>query len=478
MSGQSFLWYDLETFGIDPRRSRVAQFAAQRTDEALNPVDSPVMLFCQPALDLLPSPAACMVTGLTPQAMRARGMPEAECFSRIDALMREPGICSAGWNTLRFDDEFIRCGLYRNFLDPYAREWSNGNSRWDLLDHARLVHALRPDGIAWPVREDGFTSFRLEHLAAANGVMHSAAHDALSDVEATIGMARLFRATQPRLWQYHLDLRDKRRVRGLLDPFHPEPLLHVSGRFPASRGCAGIVLPLAEHPSSNNQIIVFELHDDPERLFELDAEELADLMYTPQSALPEGVARVALKAIQLARSPALVRLRHVSDAELARLGLDRSRCLAHVERLRRGPSVAERVRQVFARGFAAGADIDQALYDALPDRRDVRTHAEIRASHPADLQRFVGRLHDPRGDDLLLRYRARNWPETLDADESARWRAYRETRLGWDSGLSEYSFDSYFAEIAALSAQHGHEPRVAGLLADLADWGRFLARYP
>jgi exodeoxyribonuclease I len=478
MSSRSFLWYDLETFGIDPRRSRVAQFAAQRTDEALNPVEPPVMLYCQPAFDLLPSPAASMVTGLTPQAMRERGLPEARCFAHIDALMREPGTCSAGWNTLRFDDEFIRCGLYRNFFDPYAREWSNGNSRWDLLDHARLAHALRPEGIVWPARDDGFTSFRLEHLAAANGVVHGAAHDALSDVEATIGMARLFRAAQPRLWQYHLDLREKKRVRALLDPIHPEPLLHVSGRFPASRGCAGIVLPLAEHPAGNNQVIVFELHDDPARLFDLAAEDLAELMYTPQSALPDGVRRVALKAIHLARSPALVKLRHVSDAELARLGLDRDRCLAHAEQLRRGPPVAERVRQVFARGFAAGADADQALYDALPDRRDQRTHAEIRASHPADLRRFSGRLLDPRGDELLLRYRARNWPETLDAGEAARWREYREARLAFDSGLSEYSFDSFFAEIAALSAQHGHEPRVAGLLADLADWGRLLARYP
>jgi exodeoxyribonuclease I len=478
MSATSFLWYDLETFGIDPRRSRIAQFAAQRTDAALEPLGPPDVLFCRPALDLLPSPAATLVTGLTPQSVLQRGVPEAECFGRIDALMRAPGTCSVGWNSLRFDDEFVRCGLYRNFLDPYAREWARGNSRWDLLDYARLAHALRPEGIHWPRRDDGQTSFRLEHLAAANDVAHGAAHDALSDVEATIGMARRFRAAQPRLWDYHLGMRDKHRVRALLDPVRAEPLLHVSGRFPASRGCAGIVLPLAEHPANRNQVLVFELHDDPLRLLSLPAEELAELLYTPQSALPEGTQRVALKAVHLNRSPALVRLDHVSDAELERLGLDRRRCLSHAALLRNTDRLAEKVRRVFERIPGASNDVDQALYDALPDPRDARVHAAIRTSAPEQLAGFAGRLHDSRGESLLLRYRARNWPHALSADEAIQWRAYRENRLAHDSGLSEYTFDGYFAEIAALAAAHAGDQRAAGLLADLETWGRHLSTYP
>jgi exodeoxyribonuclease I len=475
---QSFLWYDLETFGIDPRRSRIAQFAAQRTDLALNPVEPPTVLFCRPALDLLPSPGACLVTGLSPQSVHARGLTEAECFARIDAVMREPGSCSTGWNTLRFDDEFIRYGLYRNFFDPYAREWADGNSRWDLLDYARLAHALRPGGIEWPCREDGAPSFRLEHLAAANGVAHGAAHDALSDVEATIGMARRFRDAQPKLWQYFLALRDKSRARALLDPLRGEPLLHVSGRFPASRGCAGIVLPLTEHPSNRNQIIVCELHDDPADWIDLSSEDIAERLYTPQSALPEGVARASLKAIHLNRCPALIELRHVAGDELARLGLDLPRCRQHADTLRRASDLAERLRRVFAREHAGANDVDQALYDALPDRRDVALQREIRSSPPERLQRIADRLADPRGAELLFRYRARNWPDSLDPAERQRWRDYREARLLHESGLSEYSFERYFAELDLLQAQHANDPHTLALLRDLQDWGRHLASFP
>ena len=150
----SFLFYDLETFGADPRRSRIAQFAAIRTDAALDQVDEPISFFVQPANDLLPSPIATMITGIAPQDALRDGVNEAEACARIVEEMARPETCSLGYNSLRFDDEFVRHGLYRNFFDPYEREWRGGNSRWDLLDALRLMHALRPDGIAWRQRED------------------------------------------------------------------------------------------------------------------------------------------------------------------------------------------------------------------------------------------------------------------------------------------------------------------------------------
>ena len=204
----SFLFYDLETFGADPRGSRVAQFAAIRTDTDLNQVDDPISIFVRPADDLLPSPTATLITGITPQHALSEGMAEAHAFALICEEMSRPETCSLGYNSLRFDDEFVRHGLFRNFFDVYEREWRGGNSRWDLLDVLRFAHALRPEGLAWPTREDGATSFRLEHLAEANGVREGDAHEALSDVRALIGLARKLKAAQPRLWDYALRLRD------------------------------------------------------------------------------------------------------------------------------------------------------------------------------------------------------------------------------------------------------------------------------
>ena len=244
----SFLWYDLETFGRDPRRTRIAQFAAIRTDESLAPIGEPISLFCRPADDLLPSPEATLITGITPQQAARDGLCEAEFFARLHEEFSVPGTCAVGYNSIRFDDEFVRFGLYRNFFDPYEREWRNGNSRWDLLDFVRLARALRPDGLAWPLREDGAPSFKLEHLADANGLREGTAHEALSDVRALIGLARKLRDSQPRLWDYAYALRDKKKTAALLDVANMTPLLHISGKYPATRGCAALVLPLARHP--------------------------------------------------------------------------------------------------------------------------------------------------------------------------------------------------------------------------------------
>jgi len=346
----SFLFYDLETFGQDPRRTRIAQFAGIRTDADLNIIDEPVSFYVKPADDLLPSPIATLITGITPQHALAEGVSEAEAFARINELMSRPQTCTLGYNTLRFDDEFVRYGLFRNFHDPYEREWRSGNSRWDLLDMLRLVHALRPEGINWPLREDGATSFKLEHLALANDVRQGDAHEALSDVYATIGMAKRFRQAQPRMWDYALRLRDKRYVGSLLDVVAMEPVLHISMRYPASRLCAAPVLPLARHPHINNRVIVFDLEGDIEPLLELSVEEITARLYTRAADLPEGQQRIPLKEVHLNKVPALVAWNHLREADFQRLAIDPAAVEAKAEKLRAlGPQLAEKARQVFAR---------------------------------------------------------------------------------------------------------------------------------
>lgn len=470
----SFLFYDLETFGRDWRRTRIAQFAAVRTDAGLNRVDEPVSFFVRPADDLLPSPVATLITGIAPQHALREGINEAEAFARINELMAQPGTCVLGWNTLRFDDEFVRHGLFRNFHDAYEREWRGGNSRWDLLDVARLFHALRPGGVAWPQRDDGKgTSFRLEHLASANGVREGDAHEALSDVFATLGIARKLRAAQPRLWEYALQLRDKRFVAQLLDATAMQPLLHVSQRYPASRFCAAPVLPLARHPHIDSRTIVFDLEGDADALLELDADAIADRLYTPAADLPEGVQRIGLKEVHANKCPALVAWQHLREDDFARLRIDRAAVEASAARLRpHAAMLAEKIRQVFAvqREYAT-PDVDASLYDGFVGDGDKRRFAEMRGTPPELLgQRDFG-FRDPRLPELLFRYRARNWPDTLTQAERARWDDYRRRRLGSDAGLSEDTFESYFAAIAALRPAHAGDGGKLALLDQLEAWG-------
>ncbi|MDX1550015.1 MAG: exodeoxyribonuclease I, partial [Lysobacter spongiicola] len=361
----SFLFYDLETFGSDPRTTRIAQFAAIRTDSELRQVEEPISIFVKPADDLLPSPGATLVTGITPQQAERDGMTEAAAMGLIFEEMSRPETCSLGYNSLRFDDEFIRHGLFRNFYDPYEREWRGGNSRWDLLDVFRFAHALRPEGLVWPKREDGATSFKLEHLADANQCREGDAHEALSDVRALIALARKLKDAQPRLWDYALQLRDKRRAAALLDVVAMTPVVHVSQRFPASRLCAAPVIPLARHPHIDNRVLVFDLGQDPADLLALDAEAIAARLYVRSADLPEGAERIGLKEIHLNRCPAIAAWDHLRPADLERLCIDPAQALERAERIRAaGPALAAKVRQVFSRERQHGpSDVDAGLYD-------------------------------------------------------------------------------------------------------------------
>ena len=477
---ESFLFYDLETFGQDPRRTRIAQFAAVRTDANLKVIDEPVSFYVKPADDLLPSPVATLITGITPQHALAEGVSEAEAFARINELMSKPQTCTLGYNTLRFDDEFVRYGLFRNFHDPYEREWRSGNSRWDLLDMLRLVHALRPDGINWPKREDGATSFKLEHLALANDVREGDAHEALSDVYATIGMARRFREAQPRMWDYALRLRDKRYVGSLLDVVAMEPVLHISMRYPASRLCAAPVLPLARHPHINNRVIVFDLEGDIEPLLDLSVEEITARLYTRAADLPEGQQRIPLKEVHLNKVPALVAWNHLRDADFERLAIDPAVIEAKAAKLRAlAPQLAEKARQVFARERVNDGpiDADASLYDGFLAEGDKGLLSKVRTAPPEALAELEQRFRDPRLPELLFRYRARNHPQTLDATARSRWDAYRQQRFT-TPGMAEQTLPEYIAQIAELREEHKDNPDSLALLDALDQWRHTLQDTP
>jgi len=471
---QTFLWHDYETFGADARRDRPAQFAAIRTTFDLEIVGDPVAFDCRPATDILPDPGACLVTGLTPQHAQSVGLLEAEFAAQVHELLAEPGTCGVGYNSLRFDDEFTRHLLYRNFYDPYAREWENGNSRWDLIDLARMCYALRPDGIEWPQRDDGSQSFRLEDLARVNRVEQRRAHDALSDVEALLGFARLIRLRQPRLWDWHFALRKKQRVFELLDIVNMTPLLHVSSRYPAARGSLAIVAPITAHPTQPNGVIVFDLDSDPAPLIELEPEEIADRVFTRRVDLPEGVERVPLKTIHANRSPAIAPMSVLRDTDTDRIALDTARNLAHLERLRAAPGLAEKVRRVFARDDkpAPAADPELALYDTFMPDTDRPLLRAVRETPPEELATRNFGFKDSRCAELLFRYRARNWPHTLGSEEQQRWEGFRRRQLETATALTPRTLEQYFADIAEYRADPNTTPEQQRVLDQLDQWGR------
>jgi exodeoxyribonuclease-1 len=475
MSQQTFLWHDYETFGAQPRRDRPAQFAAIRTDADLNEIGEPIMLYCQPAPDFLPDPQSCLITGITPQQCLEWGVPEHKFAATIEQAFSQPGTVGVGYNTIRFDDEVTRFLFWRNLIDPYAREWQNQCGRWDLLDVVRMTYALRPEGIEWPAREDGKPSFRLEHLAAANGLLHESAHDALSDVRATIALARLIKQKQPKLWDFCFALHKKDRVADEIGmhllPHLRQPFLHVSGMFPAERGCIGLVWPLGTHPTNKNEIIVWDCAYDPSELYGLDADTVRMRMFTRSSELPEGVTRLPIKSVHLNKSPMLVsNLKTLSPAMAARWGIDLEEAKRHAQTAAAGPDLGALWAQVYHRpGAAEETDVDEDLYGGFVGKEDRRLLDAMRKETPAKLAMMTPPFDDPRLGELVFRYRARNFPQTLSEQEAEHWEAHRAARL-FDGAAGARTVEQLFGEIDQLSEtadERGEE--ILGALYDYAE---------
>lgn len=472
----SFLWHDYETFGADPRRDRPAQFAGIRTDLDLNEIGEPFMHYCRPAPDYLPDPQSCLITGITPQQCMRLGIPEHQFASTIVEALGAPGTIGVGYNTIRFDDEVTRFLLWRNLRDPYAREWQNRCGRWDILDMVRAAYALRPEGIEWPVNDEGHPSFRLEHLTASNGISHIGAHDALSDVRATIALARLIRQRQPRLFDFCLGLRKKERVAEEIGWPRQRPLLHVSGMIPPERGCIAFVWPLAMHPTNRNEVIVWDLNEDPTQLLSLDAAAIRLRMFTRTDDLPPGVDRLPIKTIHLNRSPIVIGNVNTLTPQMAeRWGMNIDVAQKHAD-LAVACGLTARMTalwaEIFQRPPEPAPDVDEDLYGAFVSNSDRALLERLHLLSPADLAAVRPGFQDFRLEELLFRYRARNFPETLSGDEKQRWHEHCAGRVREGTG-GVRTLQTIAHEIGELMKKHPVE-RDRAILSDVADYAASL----
>ncbi len=424
----SIYWYDYETTGIDPARDRVLQFAGVRTDMDLNVISEPLDLFCKPGDDVLPSPDAILVTGIKMSEVLDKGLTETKFIEKILAEFTVSGTCVAGFNSLRFDDEFTRNTLYRNFLDPYAREWQGGNSRWDVIDLFRMAQALRPEGFVWPRNEQDVPTFRLEKLTEVNGIGHESAHDAVSDVLATIDVTRKLRQAQPKLYDFLFELRNKKKVTSQLYPLGKQPVIHISSMYPAAKNCIAIILPICAHPTNPNGVICFDLSQTPDTLLKAGPNELHRLMFSRKEDLAEGETRIALKTLHINRCPAIAPIATVKGQE-TRLGLDMEKCMAHLRQLQTASGVVEKIQDAISQGgFEQHDDPDLMLYQGeFFSASDKQVMTELRNSAPVDLMRFSQSFQDNRLPEMLTRYRARNFPSELDKVEQESWNDYRRS---------------------------------------------------
>lgn len=447
---ETFLWHDYETFGVNPKIDRPAQFAAIRTDSEFNPIEDPIDIYCKPGLDVLPDPRACLITGITPQIAEDSGLSEFEFALKISEAFGQAGTCGVGYNSIRFDDEVTRHLFYRNFIDPYAREWKYGNSRWDLIDLLRACYALRPAGIKWPQNASGKPSFKLEELAKENAVTQNQAHNALSDVEATIGLAKLVQTQQPRLFEYGLTLRNKHTVKSLIKLSKRQPVVHVSARFPAERGCLAIVAPLAVDPHNSNAVICADLNQNPDEWLDLTEDEISDRLFCTADDLPEEENRPALKAIHINKSPFIAPINVLKGIDTKRIHLDIDKCLQHHRNIQNAP--LPDFSKVFTQFSAETADVDMSLYSGgfIPgeDRQVMNQWLNL----PLDDWTPSHQFKDERLNRLKWRILAKNAPHLCPKIELEKWHLDIKKKFH-DPDLTAITWPDYPAFIQALKNQ-------------------------
>ena len=429
---KTFYFYDLETSGLNPRSDRIMQFAGQRTDEHFQPLGEPDNLLIELAEDTLPSPSAIMVTGITPQATRTDGISEREFCRFFIEEIATPGTTIMGYNSVRFDDEFMRNTLWRNFYDPYEWQWKDGRSRWDLLDVVRMTRALRPEGIEWPVTDDGHSTNRLELITKLNGISHEHAHDALADVVALIEVTKLIHEKQPQLFDFLYNMRGKRDVMELVNLDHPQPFVYASGRYSSEHEKTTVAYPMA--PAENGNILVFDLRYNLDELLE---QEQQSQQTPPEKGRSfhelepwEKHFFPIVKKLQYNHCPAVAPLGVLNKEDgWQKLGLTQSQIEQNLESLRRHPEFVERMTQIKRPDYPPSSDAESALYDGFLNDQDRLLCMTVRNNGAEDLADYHPPFNDERLPELLLHYKAKNYPSSLTEAEMAQWEEYRAQRL-------------------------------------------------
>lgn len=467
----TFFFYDLETSGLNPRHDRIMQFAGQRTTLDFEPIGEPFNILVTLNDDTLPSPDALMVTGITPQQTQADGMSEAD-FARL--LVNEVFIedtITVGFNNIRFDDEFIRALFWRTFNDPYEWAWRDGRSRWDMLDVVRMTRALRPDGIEWPV-VDGKESNRLELLTKINGIDHFKAHDALSDVEALIAVTKLIKQKQPQLYEHLLTYRDKKKIAELVNLEDKKPFVYVSGQYSSDYHKATVAFPFA--PGRNSSVIVYDLRHDPTPFLKLSVNELAKIFFAPwEERQKEGFVKLPVKEMQYNRAPAVAPVGVLEREDgWARIGLSEQTIAKHRAVLLGSPEFAENIRSLFEGRpeFAKEKDPEAQLYEGfVPDVDKLRIE-KVRHADQNTLADLHPEFTDERLSDLLLHYKARNYPKSLAEDEVVAWESWRAARI-------KAQLPSFVARLQYLSGVHGANEEKQFILQELQLWAESIVPF-
>ena len=471
----SFYFYDLETSGINARTSRIMQFGGIRTSKDLE-IEDEWMVHVKMTDEILPEPDAVLLTGITPQKTLEEGVSEAEFLKEFSRRALKRNTTILGYNNIRFDDEFMRYTLWRNFYDAYEWQWRDGRSRWDLLDVMRMTRALRPEGIEWPM-DGGKPTNRLELLTKANNIDHGA-HDALGDARATLELARLVRKHNPKLFEFLYNARTKEGVNKVISPKNPKPFIYSSGRYSSDFEKTTAAVVLAPHPSNGNGYLVYDLRVDPSEYLDWTTQQMANRIFMSYKDRKEsGLASFPVKILQINKAPAVAPMGVLDDAAQKRIQLNIQDVESNLKKLSQSTEFIKNIARVWAgdkKQFKSANDPDVQLYDGFLDEDDREQMRFVRGLDDEKRSQLQSPFTDKRLNALWPRYLARNFPQNLSEEQKKEWEDFRIQRL--TTGVSgSMTFQRYFARLQQIAQRQKLSDQDQFLLEELQLYGESIA---
>lgn len=428
----TYLWYDFETYGADPKRDRISQFAGIRTDEDFNILEE-YEYFCKLSEDYIPNPEACLVTGITPLDANEKGISEEELSDKLYKIFTTPNTVGVGYNSFKFDDEILRHLFYRTFRNPYKREWADGCSRWDFLRGVLGFYFKSPESINFPKDSEGKVSFKLENLSVANNIIHENAHDALSDVRATIAMAKLLREKDRVLYDYIFNLRQKNEVIKLLN--RGKFFYHIDFSYGATNNYSSILYKI-DYGFNKDEYIFLDLNSDLDLLYKEEVDELKKLAYMKKEDLELlGKTRPGIKTVKANSIPLLFPCDDLSDLSQA---------------VSKAKYIETRLRDKLAKycKFEKGIsnlDIEIDPYNNFFSYDDEAEFVKMR-ENPLEFEFKKENLQK-----ILTRFKAKNYFEKLSENEKKAWNIQCYKWLnGFEERESYLTFDSFKEKILEL----------------------------
>jgi len=334
-----YVFYDIESTSPDSSTTQMVQIALIETDGQLNILkdennkERAHMFYIKMRPDIIPEPGAFLVHKVDPEWVghyktkninsdgkripehifsNCKNQPDGPVYNQHEAniliqsiMTRTGNTCIAGYNSEKFDDEVIRHNFYRNMLEPYSHEWANGNHRADIIKAVQIVRMYSEKALKWPIGEDGKVSMKLERLSVENGLVHEKAHDALSDIYATIFLAKLIKDRRPSLWDKFKMLSDKQNVSRLVNS--GEVLTLTQMFIPKEKYGTTLALPLFQDNQNKNKYYLIDLLSDIEPILSMDADDLRDYIYSKkvERALKYPDININIRSVSINKSPAI-----------------------------------------------------------------------------------------------------------------------------------------------------------------------------